>query len=198
LRARIFDDAFKCRRRAWYGLNMFREAVDLRHRYENKIGKEVVGMLSQFLGGHRDLEFYEEPVLKIEARVGGEWVLIRGVPDAMIVCGVDGLVLELMVTKEADPARLSYLIPRAVIYSYAAMLGSLSTASTLLIPVVGPIKLYEPLFYMIVPKKSCLLHVLEVLEEVLKEEQPPPARASSYCSSCLFRNICPSYDAQSF
>lgn len=169
LPARIFDDLLVCERRAYYKISRYKEEKETKFEVEKKEGKNFVNNLG--LGE-------VEKVLKAYFRVNNEWVEIIGVPDLV----TDDLVIEVTITRK----RINYMIGRAIIYSYLAMVDG-KVRSTAIVPITPA----EEIGYLVVPSKVCLEYLLQRLEKVNEDS---PGRVSGFCNHCLYRHICPYYE----
>lgn len=163
--ARILDDIAVCKLRGKFTLKKVKAEEDLRLEYER--GQEPS------FGEKRQFELY--------FNYTSGWARIVGVPDGVI----DGLALEFTITR--DDSSLSYLLPRMVIYAYMCM-SEYSLCSTLLVPTTPPQE--DLLFaYLIVPNGKALEFIAEELREVIEEDVR--GKRNRFCSSCLYRRVCP-------
>lgn len=106
----------------------------------------------------------------------GEWVKIVGVPDSVI----GNLVFEFTISRES----VRHILGRAVIYAYMCMREG-EPCSTLIVPTTPG----EEVGYLVVPNSRFLDYLSDELREVIEGEVE--GERIPFCSSCLYRNVCP-------
>lgn len=106
----------------------------------------------------------------------GEWIKIVGIPDSVI----GNLVLEFTITRES----VRHILGRAVIYAYMCMRET-EHCSTLIVPTTPG----EEIGCLVVPNSRFLDYLSDELREVIEGEVE--GERIPFCSSCLYRNVCP-------